>query len=143
MHCSIATVDQHLQPTITPIGTLFLHEQGYSGFFFDAYSGVLEENLTANAKACIQAVNSSRFFWLKSLLKGEFQDYPGALICGDWPIASSFGEESARVNAQIKALQWTKGNKKIWSDFTHVRDFKAHGYKWVQYPEMMPKQPDF
>ena len=49
MHCSIATVDQHLQPTITPIGTLFLHEQGYSGFFFDAYSGALEENLAANA----------------------------------------------------------------------------------------------
>lgn len=34
MHCSIATVDQNLQPTITPIGTLFLHEATFSGFFF-------------------------------------------------------------------------------------------------------------
>ena len=37
MHCSIATVDQNLQPTITPIGTLFLHEATFSGFFFDTY----------------------------------------------------------------------------------------------------------
>ena len=144
MHCSIATVDQQLQPTITPIGTLFLHEQGYSGFFFDAYSNALEENLAANAKACIQAVNSSRFFWLKSLLKGEFLDYPGVRLYAEiGRLRPASVEESARVNARIKALQWTKGSQKIWSDFTHVRDFKVHGYKWVQYPEMMPKQPDF
>lgn len=122
MHCSIATVNQHLQPTITPIGTLFLHEQGYSG--------ALEENMAANAKACIQAVNSSRFFWLKSLLKGEFQDYPGVRLYAEIdPLRPASAEESARVNARIKALQWTKGSQKIWSDFTHVRDFKAHGYK--------------
>jgi len=90
MHCSIATVDQHLQPTITPIGTLFLHEQGYSG--------ALEENLAANAKACIQAVNNRRFFWLKSLLKGEFQDYPRVrLYGGDWAIASRGGR---RISAR-------------------------------------------
>ena len=50
MHCSIATVDQHLQPTITPIGTLFLHEQGYSGFFFDAKPGGKRQSLHSSRK---------------------------------------------------------------------------------------------
>lgn len=41
MHCSIATVDAQLQPTITPIGTLFLREN-QSGFFFDTYTESLQ-----------------------------------------------------------------------------------------------------
>ena len=77
MHCSIATVDQNLQPTITPIGTLFLHESNFSGFFFDTYSASLRENLTMNPKTCIQVINSSKVFWLKSLINGQFQEYPG------------------------------------------------------------------
>ena len=79
MHCSIATVDEQLQPSITPIGTLFLREN-YSGFFFDTYAESFKENLPQNNKACIQAINSSRLFWLKSLLKGEFSDYPGVRL---------------------------------------------------------------
>ena len=44
MHCSIATVDAQLQPTITPIGTLFLIES-QTGFFFDSYAESFKENL--------------------------------------------------------------------------------------------------
>lgn len=58
MHCSIATVDAQLQPTITPIGTLFLREN-QTGFFFDTYAEFFKEHLPKNNKACIQAVNSS------------------------------------------------------------------------------------
>ncbi len=80
MHCSIATVDNQLQPAITPIGTVFLKED-QPGFFFDAYAESFKENLPKNNKACIQAINSSRLFWLKSLLlKGEFSDYPGVRL---------------------------------------------------------------
>ena len=78
-HCSIATVDAQLQPTITPIGTLFLKDN-QTGFFFDTYAESFKENLPQNNKACIQAINSSRLFWLKSLLKGQFSDYPGVRL---------------------------------------------------------------
>jgi hypothetical protein len=75
MHCSIATVDAQLQPTITPIGTLFLREN-QTGFFFETYAESFKEHLPQNNKACIQAVNSSRLFWLKSLFKGKFRIIP-------------------------------------------------------------------
>ena len=79
MHCSIATVDAQLQPTITPIGTLFLRES-QTGFFFDSYTESFKENFPQNNKDCIQEISSSRLFWLKSLLKGEFSDYPGGRL---------------------------------------------------------------
>ena len=130
MHCSIATVDAQLQPTITPIGTLFLREN-QSGFFF---TESLQQNLPQNSKACIQAVNSSRLFWLKSLFKGQFSDYPGVRLyveVGDLRLANA--EELAQISRRIQILKWTKGSQFIWSDFTHVRDFR-----WVKYPNMIP-----
>ena len=141
MHCSIASVDQNLQPTITPIGTLFLHEDSFSGFFFDTYSEALQENLIQNPKACIQAINSSKLFWLKSLIKGQFQDYPGIRLYVEiGQLRPAQEAELALVQRRIKALKWTKGSRLIWNDFHQVRDFKVHHYRWVQYPVMMPKQ---
>jgi hypothetical protein len=138
MHCSIATVDAQLQPTITPIGTLFLREN-QSGFFFETYTESLQQNLPQNSKACIQAVNSSRLFWLKSLFKGQFSDYPGVRLyveIGDLRLANA--EELAQISRRIQSLKWTKGSQLIWSDFTHVRDFTVQSFRWVKYPKMMP-----
>jgi len=138
MHCSIATVDAQLQPTITPIGTLFLREN-QTGFFFDTYTESLQQNLPQNSKACIQAVNSSRLFWLKALFKGEFSDYPGVRLyveIGDLRLANA--EELAQISRRIQSLKWTKGSQLIWSDFTHVRDFTVQSFRWVKYPKMMP-----
>lgn len=138
MHCSIATVDVQLQPTISPIGTLFLRENK-TGFFFDTYTESLQQNLPQNSKACIQAVNSSRLFWLKSLFKGEFSDYPGVRLyveIGDLRLANA--EELAQISRRIQILKWTKGSQLIWSDFIHVRDFTVQSFRWVKYPKMMP-----
>ncbi|WP_349929647.1 pyridoxamine 5'-phosphate oxidase family protein [Acinetobacter sp. A1-4-2] len=138
MHCSIATVDANLQPTVTPIGTLFLRENP-SGFFFDTYTESLQQNVPHNSKACIQAVNSSRLFWLKSLFKGEFSDFPGVQLyveIGDLHLANT--EELAQISRRIQSLKWTKGRHLIWSDFSYVRDFSVHSFRWVKYPKMMP-----
>ena len=138
MHCSIATVDVNLQPTVSPIGTVFLRENP-SGFFFDTYTESLQQNLPQNSKACIQAINSSRLFWLKALFKGEFSDYPGVRLyveIGDLRLANA--EELAQISRRIQILKWTKGSQLIWSDFIHVRDFQVYTFKWVKYPKMMP-----
>lgn len=77
MHCSIATVNPQGFPSITPIGTVFLDHQSSTGFFFDTYSTTFSENLQHQPLACIQAVNSSKLFWLSSMFKGKFKHYPG------------------------------------------------------------------
>lgn len=139
MHCSIATVDQTGQPHITPIGTVFLADD-QTGFFFDTYSESFKANLTLNNKACLQAVNSDRMFWLKSMILGKFSDYPGVrLFIEIDALRPATNQEIVLVQKRIKPLKWTKGSQLIWSDFTHVRTFKINGFKWIQYPTMMPE----
>lgn len=138
MHCSVATVDEQLQPTITPIGTLFLREN-QSGFFFDTYAESFKQNLPQNNKACIQAINSSRLFWLKSLLKGQFGDYPGVRLYVEiGNLRPATQQERLQISQRIQVLKWSKGSQLIWSDFNQVRDFTVHAFRWVKYPKMMP-----
>ncbi|WP_350561130.1 pyridoxamine 5'-phosphate oxidase family protein [Psychrobacter sp. CAL346-MNA-CIBAN-0220] len=139
MHANIASVSKEGVPNITPIGTVFLNEDG-TGFLFDSFSQQLAENLKLNNNVCISAVNSSKFFWLSSFIKGQFNDYPGVRLytkLGGLRLATD--QERLLVNTRIRSLKWTKGSKLIWSDFTHVREFKVDNYRWIQYPNMMEK----
>lgn len=127
-----------MQPTITPIGTVFLREN-QTGFFFDSYAESFKENIPQNNKACIQAINSSRLFWLKSLVKGEFSDYPGVRLYVEiGELRPANHEELVKIAQRIQSLKWSKGSQLIWSDFTQVRDFTVHSFKWVKYTKMMP-----
>ncbi|RGD92617.1 pyridoxamine 5'-phosphate oxidase family protein [Acinetobacter sp. SWAC57] len=122
MHANIASVSRDGIPNITPIGTVFLNDDG-TGFLFDAFSQQLAENLKQNKNVCISAVNSSKLFWLSSFIKGELRP--------------ATEDEKLRVNARIQSLKWTKGSKLIWSDFTYVREFNVNSYRWIKYPHMM------
>ena len=85
-----------------------------------------------------EAINSSKWFWLSSLIQGSFTDYPGVRLyveIGDLRPASR--EERFAIDRRIKPLQWTKGSQLIWSEFTHVRDIKINDFRWIKYPKMM------
>ncbi len=115
----------------------FLNED-QTGYFFDTFTEKLSTNLDQNSKACIQAINSSKWFWLNSLIQGSFTDFPGVRLyveIGDLRPASR--EERFAINRRIKPLQWTKGSQLIWSEFTHVRDIKINEFRWIKYPKMM------
>lgn len=140
MHCSISTMTAAGYPTISPIGTLFLAENQPAGFFFDRYCTSLQQNLLYNPKACIQAVNSSRIFWLKCLIRGNFSNYPGVRLYAEiGALRAATPSELALVQRRIRPLAWTKGSQLIWSEFSQVRDIQVLGFKWVEYPQMRPK----
>ena len=132
--------------SITDIGTTQYNayrnrilKNDQTDFSIDTYSESFKENIPNNSKACLQAVNSKRFFWLKSMILGKFSDFPGVRLnieIGELRIATA--EELAMIEQRIKPLSWTKGSQLIWSSFTHVRDFNVTGFKWIQYPTMMP-----
>ena len=137
MHTNIASVSRDGIPNITPIGTVFLNDDG-TGFLFDAFSQQLAENLKQNKNVCISAVNSSKLFWLSSFIKGQFSSYPGVRIYAELgELRPATEDEKLRVNARIQSLKWTKGSKLIWSDFTYVREFNVNSYRWIKYPHMM------
>jgi len=81
LHVSIASVDTENNPTITPIGSLFLNND-QTGFYFEKFPSKLPLHAKVNNNVCILAVNSSRWFWLKSLLKGRFENYPALKLYG-------------------------------------------------------------
>lgn len=137
MHCSIATVNPQGFPSITPIGTVFLDQQSSTGFFFDTYSTTFSENLQHQPLACIQAVNSSKLFWLSSIFKAKFKHYPGVRLYAEiGSLRPATAEEIEKVESRISTLKWSKGSKLIWSSFHHVRDIKVKDYRWVEYPNM-------
>lgn len=137
MHANIASVSIDGIPNITPIGTVFLNDDG-TGFLFDTFSELLADNLKHNNHVCISAVNSGKIFWLSSLIKGKFQHYPGVRLYAKLSeLRPATDEEILRVNTRIQTLKWTKGSQLIWSDFTHVREFGVDSYRWIKYPQMM------
>ena len=75
-----------------------------------------------NNKACIQAINSSRLFWLKSLFKGEFSDYPGVRLYVEiGELRPATHEELAQISQRIQSLKWTKGSQLISSGLILLR----------------------
>ena len=62
-HVSLASVDKEGNPTVTPIGSLFLNNN-QTGFYFEKFPTKLPENSKDHKNICVLAVNSSTFFWL-------------------------------------------------------------------------------
>ena len=136
-HCAIATVDADGNPHVTPIGHIFLHDD-MSGYYFDQYSQTMPKNFEHSRKICLLAVNSSRWFWLKSLFNAKFNALPGVRLFGE------VGDKRDATPAEIAALHDAtkiahpfKGYDLLWKNLDKVRDIQFTDFKPVAYPVMM------
>lgn len=121
-HVSIATVDKNNNPTVTPIGSLFLNNN-QTGFYFEKYPTKLPVNIQSNPNVCVLAVNSNIWFWLKSLFIDEFKNYPAIKLygqLGDKRKATDI--EIKRLNRRMKSTKGFKGNSYLWGKMDYVRD---------------------
>ncbi|MDN5204131.1 hypothetical protein QQ008_22250 [Fulvivirgaceae bacterium BMA10] len=128
-HVSIASVDAENNPTVTPIGSLFLnHDQ--TGFYFEKYPSKLPVHAERNKNICVLAVNSNTWFWIKSLFKGKFNSFPAIKLYGKLGERRQASEiEITRLNRRMKATRGMKGHRYLWGDMQLVRDItftKAH-----------------
>jgi len=69
-YISIASVDSENNPTVTPIGSLFLNDN-QTGFYFEKFPSKLPESAKGNPKVCLLGVNSGRIFWDESNKRTE------------------------------------------------------------------------
>ena len=123
-HVAIASVDKDNNPTVTPIGSLFLNKN-CSGFYFEKYPSKLPKHAGHNKKICVLAVNSDRWFWLSALFKGKFRLHPGIKlygVLGDRREATKV--EIVRLNRRMQATRWLKGNHYLWGSIIYVRDIQ-------------------
>ena len=121
-HVSLASVDKDGNPTVTPIGSLFLNNN-QTGFYFEKFPTKLPENSKDHKNICVLAVNSSTFFWLTSLFKGKFNSYPAIKLygqLGDKRKATDI--EIKRLNARMRTTKLLKGNNYLWGNMEFVRE---------------------
>ena len=118
----IASVDADNNPTSTPIGSLFLNNN-QTAFYFEKYPTKLPKHAEKNSNICALAVNSSKWFWLKSLFKGRFKTNPGIKLYGTLGERRKATEkEISRLNRRMKSTKGLKGNTYLWKNMDYVRD---------------------
>jgi hypothetical protein len=123
-HYAIATVNENGEPHVTPIGSLVLGEPGV-GFYFEKFPKQLPRNLGNNNQVCVLAVNSGRWFWLKSLIGGRFSSPPAVRLHGvAGELRAATERELALWQKRVKRVRFTKGHALIWRDMSMVREIR-------------------
>lgn len=123
-HYAIATVAENGEPHVTPIGSLILGKPG-EGFYFEKFTRHLPENIGKNNRVSVLAVNSSRWFWLKSLLGGKFHMPPAVRLQGTaQELRPATEREMALWRKRVNSVRFTKGHKLMWSEMSMVRTIK-------------------
>ena len=121
LHVSIASVDSENNPTVTPIGSLFLNDN-QTGFYFEKFPSKLPEHAKTNPNVCLLGVNSGRLFWIKALFREKFSDYPAIKLYGELGERRKATEkEISRLNRRMKTTKGLKGNKYLWGKMESVR----------------------
>lgn len=119
-HVSVASIDSENNPTVTPIGSMFLNDN-QTGFYFEKFISKLPQS--TNKNICVLGVNSRRLFWITALYKGCFSENPAIKlygVLGEKRKATS--KELARLNRRMKMTKGLKGNTYLWKNMEYVRE---------------------
>ena len=136
LHVAIASVDADNQPTITPIGSLFMNNN-QTGFYFEKYTAKLPLNGENNSKICVLAVNSSRWFWLKGLFYNKFSGMPAIRLYGTLgPKREATAEEVSRLKRRMRSTKMLKGHHYLWGNMQLVREINFTKVKPINLGEM-------
>ena len=138
-HAAVASVDSSGGPHITPIGSLMLGEPGRA-VYFEKFPKNLPTNLASNQEICVMLVDSSRWFWLRSLMRGRFAKAPAVRlygVVGDKRDASE--AEVQRWQKRVQSAKWTKGHAMIWREMGQVREVVFTRFEAVQIGQMTEK----
>lgn len=121
-YVSLASVDLENNPTVTPIGSLFLNNN-QTGFYFEKFPSKLPEHAMSRPNVCLLGVNSGRMFWIKALFREKFSDFPAIKLYGELGIKRKATEgEIKRLNRRMKITNGLKGNTYLWKKMEFVRE---------------------
>jgi len=117
---------------VTPIASLVLNEDG-SGYFSDVLPGTMAGNLEGDERICIMAVRMGFWYWLKGLISGRFEGWPGVRLYGTaGKRRRARPGEVDRWRRRVKRFKRLKGYKILWQDVDVVRDVTFTHYEPVK-----------
>ncbi|MCP5003426.1 MAG: pyridoxamine 5'-phosphate oxidase family protein [Planctomycetes bacterium] len=135
-HYAIATVKENGEPHVTPIGSLILRDLGH-GFYFEEFTRQLPINFQNNKQVCILAVNSSRWFWIKSLFSGRFSSPPAIRLFGTVGEVRKASEKEIYLwHQKVRKVRSSKGFAIMWKNMSMVRDIDFSRVEPVYMGEM-------
>ena len=135
-HYAIATVSEQGEPHITPIGSLILGEVG-QGMYFEEFPKQLPRNIDNNKQVCVLAVNSSPWFWMKSLISGRFSSPPAVRLYGVvGEVRAATEKEIALLQRRVRRVSFSKGHTMLWKNLRMVRDIRFSRMEPVHMGEM-------
>jgi uncharacterized protein len=103
---------------------LFLNDN-LTGFYFEKFTLGLSKNSERNNKICVLAVNSNKFFWIKSLFKGRFIKHPALKIYGEFSEKrKATQEEKHALSRRMRNTKSLKGHQYLWNNMDSVRVIK-------------------
>jgi len=121
-HVSIASVNTANEPNVTPIGSFFLNDN-QAGFYFEKFPTNLPSDAKGNPNICVLAVNSNRWFWLKSLFRGKFNQPPAIKLFGQLgEKRTATKKEMRRLERRMRLTKGLKGHSYLWQDMKHIRE---------------------
>ncbi len=124
LHFSIATIDREGNPHITPIGSLILGDP-CKAIYFEEFTRRLPSNSEDKKQICVLAVNSSKYFWFKSLISGKFLETPAIRLYGKMGVRREATErEIVLWNNRVRAVSFTKGHDMMWANMKTVREIE-------------------
>ncbi len=136
MHYAFATVNDDGEPHVTPMGSLILGKPG-KGLYFEQYTRSLTHNLNANKKICVLAVNSSKWFWIKSLFRGGFSTPPAVRLHGTVGDLREASEKEIELwRKRVRSFSFSKGHAMMWANMKMVRDIEFTRVEPVHMGEM-------
>lgn len=123
-HFSIASITEKGEPHVTPIGSLILGKPGHA-IYFEEFPSQLPKNYKSNPQICVLAVNSGRWYWLWSLLKGGFSKPPAVRLYGKaGQLRDASTHEIELWQKRVRAVGFTKGYKIMWANMSKVREIQ-------------------
>lgn len=139
LHCAIATVNENSQPRVTPIGSIILGEPG-RGIYFEEFTHQMPQNFSTSKEICVLAVNSNRWFWLTSLVRGKFSTLPAIRLYGRAGIVREATDTEIQLwQKRVKSLRFTKGHCVLWKHMRRVRELEFSHIEPINLGAMTPQ----
>jgi hypothetical protein len=129
---SFATINPDGGAHVTPIASLVLNADG-SGYFSDVFPGAMARNLKRDQRICIMAVRMGFWYWLRALISGRFEGWPGIRLYGTvGDRRQARPGEVERWRKRVRRFRSLKGYKLLWKDVEVVRDVTFTHYEPVR-----------
>ena len=139
---SVATVTAEGMPHVSPIGSVYLINKD-KGFYFEKFTKSIPKNNENTPYATLMSVNVSKWFWLMSLIKGQFKSPPAIrLVVKLGELREGTNQEATAFRSRVSFFKRTKGYDLMWRDMSMIREFEIMEYKPVFIGKMTKDQFD-